>query len=1202
MAAADADLDESPRKCPYCPLRYYAAGKMRSHLQQTHSNEANQLSESQAQSLGIRFCTGCGIWCIDRLFDKDAQYKGNSSWSQHQCRIPSSLSPPQSPSYSPPDDVPPAASSISTNESSAVDDEKFADENSTNSENSPDSDNSNVDTELATLHLEYDGIVHNSPVETNLLPESVESLANHGPIDRNISLPNRAAWINVVKAIMNSYLAATDSNEKLASLIKLLKLPSCLSRNRGGTSTANRKTAFRRQRKNIEAAAKGDMISTAPAQRTRSKMKESAHNSSFIQQRAHRIHQLLSDGHVGRAAQTWTTKAGLADLSTPEAQELIRDLHPQNSNEMPTIPGNSSNLLLVKPDKAFVDMIHSLDNGSSPGLSGWTPKLILATTIDETCLTGFAQIVNDIMNGRLPASAKEFLLACNLIAIEKPNNGLRPIAIGEIFYRLAAKIAKSFVSEQLVKILEPIQLGINTSGGCETVIHSLTAELEDPVQKFAAVAIDFQNAFNSIDRQIVLKEMYSHNSLKSLWPIVDFAYSEPSDLLTRDHERIFRKTVISSQGVRQGDPLSSLLFAVAIHPLYESILSEFPQVRGIAIHDDFTLVGPIDDLLRATEALIERAKEFSLVVQQKKCKFIYFHSDDKPLNPRQEATIRNFEFSCEFDSTIILGCPIASNESNLRAKLNEMYSDEYEMNLYAHDRSISSQDAILLLRISLNRKLDYLLRCIDPRKMLEPAEEDDDERVPVAVDFDDIIRSIFLFRLGFFPKSCPELFEGDRGKKSPDHLAIQQARLPVRLGGFGLTKTADRASFAYLASLANSLSTITSLRSFEKYAQGNQTDRHCGFTDRIKWALMDAHRRCDSLKLPRTTSDFCAQFVRTSRDPRSAPLVGLQKNLTDTYNIQVAKKFVDDLTASGNLYSCARLKAVQAPGSSNWITAFPSGPDTTMTDFQFCTASSMRLNIHPMLCTKEAIAFTEDCLSCHTEDALNQNPWHWVGCNSHLKDFTTRHDSLCNVLARHIGLLHAEVVNEPTDEFVDSDLRPDLKVSLHQQVYYFDFTVAHPLTESNLTSAQAVLGTTTRSEGIKDDKYLALCEQLGAKFVPFAFETYGGLGAKAKEFLSSLARFARENSHVIPPGEIMNSLRYSLAVVLQKGNALIIQRAMNRATSEANKVAPHHIKRSPKKRRFVLKSPKKHRRCPETEKWFNYHSTQTSMSRSAVIS
>jgi hypothetical protein len=51
---------------------------------------------------------------------------------------------------------------------------------------------------------------------------------------------------------------------------------------------------------------------------------------------------------------------------------------------------------------------------------------------------------------------------------------------------------------------------------------------------------------------------------------------------------------------------------------------------------------------------------------------------------------------------------------------------------------------------------------------------------------------------------------------------------------------------------------------------------------------------------------------------------------------------------------------------------------------------------------------------------------------------------------------------------------------------------------------------------------------------------------------------------------------------VQKGNALIIQRAMNKATHEANKVVPDHIKRSvsassPRKQRktFVLKSPKK---------------------------
>ena len=103
---------------------------------------------------------------------------------------------------------------------------------------------------------------------------------------------------------------------------------------------------------------------------------------------------------------------------------------------------------------------------------------------DPTCLSGFAQLINDIIGGNLPAESKQFILSCNLIAIQKAN-GMRPIAMGEIFYRLAAKSAKYLVTAQLAEILEPIQLGINTSGGCETAIHSITAELTNPDSKVA---------------------------------------------------------------------------------------------------------------------------------------------------------------------------------------------------------------------------------------------------------------------------------------------------------------------------------------------------------------------------------------------------------------------------------------------------------------------------------------------------------------------------------------------------------------------------------------------------------------------------------------------------------------------------------------------------------------------------------------------
>src|SRR4051794_35883940 len=95
--------------------------------------------------------------------------------------------------------------------------------------------------------------------------------------------------------------------------------------------------------------------------------------------------------------------------------------------------------------------------------------------------------------------------------------------MGEIFYRIAAKSAIKPILKHLDPIWNNIQLGINVSGGCI-------------------------NAFNSIDRSKVLAALYAKPQLAPLWPIVNFAYSEPSLLLTRDANGFLSKSLLSSQG------------------------------------------------------------------------------------------------------------------------------------------------------------------------------------------------------------------------------------------------------------------------------------------------------------------------------------------------------------------------------------------------------------------------------------------------------------------------------------------------------------------------------------------------------------------------------------------------------------------------------------------------------------------------------
>ena len=63
--------------------------------------------------------------------------------------------------------------------------------------------------------------------------------------------------------------------------------------------------------------------------------------------------------------------------------------------------------------------------------------------------------------------------------------------------------------------------------------------------------------------------------------------------------------------------------------------------------------------------------------------------------------------------------------------------------------------------------------------------------------------------------------------------------------------------------------------------------------------------------------------------------------------------------------------------------------------------------------------------------------------------------------------------------------------------------------------------------------YESLAKEAGSRFVPFAFESFGGLGATAISFLRDLASYAKES---FLSCDYIISLS-SLAVLLQKGNA-----------------------------------------------------------------
>lgn len=121
----------------------------------------------------------------------------------------------------------------------------------------------------------------------------------------------------------------------------------------------------------------------------------------------------------------------------------------------------------------------------------------------------------------------------NLCALSKKCGGLRLIAVGSTYRRLAAKLACKFVRNEAGVYLPPTQIGFNTKGCSEAAVHTKRTYLQ--INKNSSkilLQVNFQNAFNSIERGVMLSEIKKHTP--SIYAFTWQCYSTPSLLLFRN--------------------------------------------------------------------------------------------------------------------------------------------------------------------------------------------------------------------------------------------------------------------------------------------------------------------------------------------------------------------------------------------------------------------------------------------------------------------------------------------------------------------------------------------------------------------------------------------------------------------------------------------------------------------------------------------
>lgn len=397
--------------------------------------------------------------------------------------------------------------------------------------------------------------------------------------------------------------------------------------------------------------------------------------------------KLIQTGRLGTACRVLTEDTKVAPANDANTDELIAK-HPQGS---PKPFDENEGPRNCKPPSCeqIMAALDSFDPQTAPGVSGWTVGMLKIVKESPKVQEFFVTLIAGICAGTAPG--RSMLCTGSLTALEKKGGGVRPIAVGELLYRLAMKSILVNALDGKSPLL-PNQLGVKTKGGVEPLVRTaeraVSGELD---QKYThVISLDAINAFNNMSRKAIAAAIRKY--LPGLYRCARWAYQEESDL-------VFGEFVISSsEGVRQGDPLGPLLYSLGLRPILEALQAHLgPGRKVIAYLDDIFIFSTDDKALADTQS------------------FLLAYSDTIKLNPSKCQTISIKEIADK--GFAMLGTVVGSRQARVDF-LREAIA-RTKVKLGRLRGSLHFQSALLILRKCISADLRHLQRTLRTDDMLD---------------------------------------------------------------------------------------------------------------------------------------------------------------------------------------------------------------------------------------------------------------------------------------------------------------------------------------------------------------------------------------------------------------------------------------------------------------------------------------------------
>jgi len=497
-------------------------------------------------------------------------------------------------------------------------------------------------------------------------------------------------------------------------------------------------------------------ITTRPKKLSEEKLREMAINK-------------VEDGKIGDAIRLLLQDSSLAS-ATSDTINKLKEKHP-TANSLYYNDSQSATPSLIVSSDEVQSALDSFPKGSSGGIDGLTPQHLkdMFLNIDETPektkhLAILTQFVNFVVSGGVPPFLRPLFFAARLIALNKKDGGIRPIAISHSLRRLTSKVVARAGAKQLPSNFKDAQFGIGVRSGCEIAVHH-TRQFFEENNNSSIIKIDFKNAFNTVKRSEIIKR--AEILFPDCMAYIRSSYASHSFLL-------FGNTVINSEvGVQQGDPLGPLLFCCTIQPIVERVQSKL----NVWYMDDGTIGGEESVVVADFEMIKSEARKVGLEINMRKCEALNVNS------PFLEDSIKlnNADFH-------LLGAPITKEATTQALSTKSIQLEK----CLPHLKLLPRHHAFKILQVSFGTpNLMSVLRS-------SPCHEH-----PLLQKLERSLR---------------------RGVEDILNLSFTEdswnlASLPVKLGGIGIRKPTTIALPAYLSSLSACIKVKPNLASYPTYSQ-----------------------------------------------------------------------------------------------------------------------------------------------------------------------------------------------------------------------------------------------------------------------------------------------------------------------------------------------------------------------------------------------